>query len=57
MKKKSTIAIMALMAIAAVLCMKVATNANRMQRVKAWLGLVAPPSAEKGCKIITGQSQ
>ena len=57
MKKKSTIAIMALMAIAAVLCMKVATNANRMQRVKAWLGLDAPPIAENTCKMGMGQGQ
>lgn len=46
MKKKSTIAIMALIALAAFLCMIVATNANRMQRVKTWLGLDAPPTAE-----------
>ena len=46
MKKKITIAIMALLVSATFLCMKVATNANRMQRVKAWLGLDAPPIAE-----------
>jgi len=57
MKKKSTIAIMALMAIAAVLCMKVATNANRMQRVKVWLGLDAPPIAENTCKMGMGHGQ
>ena len=59
MKKRKicTIAIITLMALAAVLCMKVVTNANRMRLVKTWLGLDALPSAEKGCKIITGQSQ
>ena len=56
MKKKITIAIMSLMVLAAVLCMKVATNANRMQRVKTWLGLDAPPIAENTCKIGAGQS-
>ena len=59
MKKRKicTIAIITLMALAAVLCMKVATNANRMQRVKTWLGLDAPPIAENTCKIGVGQSQ
>ena len=57
MKKKITIAIMSLMVLAAFLCVKVATNANRMQRVKDWLGLDAPPIAENTCKIGMGQSQ
>lgn len=42
---KKTYAIIGILTLTAFLCVKVALNANRVHRVRAWLGLDAPISS------------